>query len=226
MQEFYSGMEGSDAPETGVRRPWLVTFANLVCILLSIFVLLAHSSRVESDRVEQAIKSLGSTLAFGSLIKSPRTVEESPGEALVGPEAIRERLGKKLRAVFPDAWMLDLPPGVILRFVLPESEVFAGSGLSPPVIDILGVIAGELKTGAPGFRLELEAVVAAPGADAEDIPIARAATLARELVARGAPKSTVIAGIAPRPEGDVVLTMRARGEDEPAMDFGRLVPAP
>lgn len=226
MHEFYSATDDSAAPETTVRRPWLITFANLVAILLSIFVLLAHSSRVESERAAQAIKSLGSSLAFGSLIEARRAPEESAGEALVGPEAIRERLGEKLRAVFPDAKMLELPPGVVLRLALPESQVFAGSGLSPPVVEILGVIAEALKTGAPGYRLELEAVVAARDADAEEIPIARAANLARELVGRGAPKNTVIAGIAVHPPGDVVLTMRAHGENEPAMDFSRLVPAP
>ena len=78
----------------------------------------------------QAIRSLGGALAFGSIKKGGSNVEELPGEALVGPEAIRERLGKKLRAVFPDAEMLELSPGVLLRFVLPESQVFAGSGLS------------------------------------------------------------------------------------------------
>ncbi len=224
MHEFYSATDDPAAPEAGVRRPWLVTFANLVCILLSIFVLLAHSSRVQSERAAEAIKSLGGTLAFGSLIEARRATEESPGEALVGPEAIRERLSKRLRDVFPGAKMLELPPGVVLRFALPESQVFAGSGLSPPVVNILGVIADALKTGAPGYRLELESVGAAPDAAAQDIPIARAASLARELVARGAPKKTVIAGIAPQPQGDVVLSLRARGEDEPAMDFGRLAP--
>ena len=84
MHEFYSPPEDSAAPDAAIRKPWLVTFANLVCILLSIFVLLAHSSRVQTERVEQAIKSLGSTLAFGSVIDPHRTVEESAGEALVG----------------------------------------------------------------------------------------------------------------------------------------------
>lgn len=224
--EFYDAADEIPAADTPVRRPWLITFANLVCILLSIFVLLAHSSRMEAKRVEEALKSLGSSLAFGTLIEARRTIEEREGVALVGPDAIRELLGEKLRAAFPDAKMLDLPPGVVLRVALPESQVFAGSGLSPPVMEILEVIADTLKTGAPGYRLELEAAVAAPGADAREIPIARAATLARELVARGAPKRTVVAGVMAKAPGDVVFTLRARAQGEPAADFGGLEEAP
>jgi Membrane MotB of proton-channel complex MotA/MotB len=226
MEDIYSASDTAAATDTVVKRPWLITFANLVCILLSIFVLLAHSSSVQKERVEQAISSLGSSLAFGSLIEARLKAPESAGEAMAGPEALRERLGRRIKMAFPNVKILELPPGVILRVALPESDVFAGAGLSPPVIEVLGVIAEALKTGAPGYRLEIETVVAAPDPAATDMPIARASTLARELVARGAPKPTVITGIAPKPAGDVVLTMRARRDDEPAMDFGRLVPEP
>ena len=52
MEDIYSASESAPAPDHIVRRPWLITFANLACILLSIFVLLAHSSTVQKDRVE------------------------------------------------------------------------------------------------------------------------------------------------------------------------------
>ncbi|HEY4635503.1 MAG TPA: flagellar motor protein MotB [Alphaproteobacteria bacterium] len=219
----------SEIAATGVggqqARPWLITFANLICLLLSFFVMLANISKVEHDRVRDALHSLSESLAFGT--EGVRTGAGTPpeAEALAGPEVVRERLATRIRGVFPDVRMEEIPARNELRFALPIAAVFYGTDIKPEAKPVLAAVAAAVKRGAPGFRFEAEAR-AGLGSTQPAIAITEASLLARALVDEGAPKTSVAAGMDHGSPNEIRFTVRARAEDEPRLDFRNLAPQP
>jgi hypothetical protein len=225
MNEFDSASAlESPAPEARDARPWLITFGDLICLLLSVFVLLENASHIQADKAKHAIQSLGSSLAFGTAIETKDVNSRSASEALVGAGAVRDRLASHLHTAFPDLKMEELPPGTVLRVTLPGARVFAGNDLNPAFLPVVAGIADEIQHGAPGIRFDIESVVL--GAGESEPLIARASVLARELVASGAPKTGVAAGIGKAGAEEVRITIRGHAEDEARVDFRHLVTEP
>ena len=204
-------------------RPWLITFADLICVLLSFFVLLANISSVEHDKLRRALHSLGETLSFGIQGDGGKSALE--GEALVGPKAVRERLATRLHRVFPGVEMEQVPARNELHFALPIAAVFYGRDVKSEIKPVLAEIAAAVRRGAPGFRFEVEARTGVGGTEPR-IAITMASALAEALVAQGAPKSAVAAGIDRDSPNEIRFTIRARADDAPRIDFHRLVPQP
>jgi len=210
-------------PAAPPARPWLITFVNLVCVLLSFFVLLANISTIERSKARDAIRSLGQTLAFGTE-SGARKDRPAEAEAIIGPKLVRQRLAATIRAIFPDAKMKDIAARDELRFALPLHAVFAGAALKPEAGPMLAAVAAALKRGAPGFRLEADAMAGA-GSNPADA-VARAALLARGLVEGGAPKTAVAAGVDRGTPDEIRFAIRAKPEDAPRIDFRRIAPQP
>ncbi len=213
-------------PEPGdvlESRPWLISFADLICLLLSTFVMLAHASSIQSDRAHHAMQSIGQTLVFGTA-DSDHAAHQSEGEAIAGPAAARDRLSAQIHALVPAAKMENLPAGTALRFTVPVDVLFVGKDLRPQAKRILAAIAEALAQNAPGYRFEAE-IVAGAGAtpEARQTGIAHSSALARELTNLGAVKTAVAAGLDPGPENEIRVTVRAHSDDEPRIDFHHLV---
>lgn len=207
------------------RRPWLISFADLICVLLSFFVLLANMSKFEHDKARNAMQSLGASLAFGTSTESQHVAVGKEGDAVIGAQAARDRLSERIRAVFPAAVMDNLPAGNLLRFSVPVAKIFDGNALKDEAQPLVSAIAGAARQGAPGFRFEVETVAGegtAGEADAATAAIAHASALARELAEKGAPKGLVSAGLDNGDAGLIRVTIRARAEDEPRIDFRRI----
>jgi len=208
-------------------RPWLITFADLICVLLSFFVLLANVSKVEQQKVRDAIHSLGDSLAFGSPGESGRLGLPPEGEAFAGVEAVRTRLASRIQTVFPGVSMQSIPAHNELRFAVPVSEVLAGSDIKMPAKSALTAVAAALHHATPGFRFEAEAAAGmATDAATTALAIARASLVARMLIDAGAPKASVAAVVDHGDPQEMRFTIRAVAEDAPRIDFRRLVPAP
>jgi hypothetical protein len=205
-------------------RPWLITFADLICVLLAFFVLLANISKIEHDKARDALRSLSETLAFATEGKAgSKTAQGS--ESLVGPQAVRERLATRVREVFPGVKMEEVAARNELHFALPIAAVFYGRDVKSEAKPVLAEVAGALKRGAPGFRIEAEAKAGVGGTDPQ-VAIALASALAVALVAEGAPKANVAAGIDRESPNEIRFTIRARAEDEPRIGFQNIVPRP
>lgn len=208
-------------------RPWLITFADLICVLLSFFVLLANVSKVEQDKVRSAIHSLGQSLAFGTAGDSSRVGPTPEGEAFLGPEAVRTRLASQIQAVVPGVNMQDIPARNELRFAIPVADMLEGSEIRGAAKAVLAAVTAALRPNAPGFRFEAEAAAGVgEGAEAAGLAIARASRLAAALTDYGAPKRAVAAVADHGDAREIRFTIRAVAEDAPRIDFRRLVPAP
>lgn len=208
-------------------RPWLITFADLICVLLSFFVLLANVSKVEQEKVRNALHSLGESLAFGTAGEASRLGPPPQAEALLGPDAARARLASQIQTAFPGVSMENIPARNELRFALPVAGVLNGSEIETPARAVLAAVAAALRRSAPGFRFEAEAA-AGEGKDASAtaLAVARASVLARALIENGAPKTAVAAAVDHGNPQELRFTIRAMAEDAPRIDFHRLVPAP
>ncbi len=73
----------------GPQRPaWLVSFADLIALLLAFFVLLYSMQRVEQGKWEALIQSLSSTLQPSPVIEEPEPSADLNVESLKRPSAI------------------------------------------------------------------------------------------------------------------------------------------
>jgi len=212
--------EPGDALES---RPWLISFADLICLLLSTFVMLAHASSIQGDRARHAMQSIGQTLVFGTA-DSGHAPRQSEGETIAGPAAARDRLSAQIHALIPAAKMENLPAGTALRFTVPADALFVGKDMRPQAKPVIAAIAETLGQNAPGYRFEAE-IVAGAGAtpEARQIGIARSSVFARELTNLGAAKTVIAAGLDSGPENEIRVTICAHADDEPRIDFHHLV---
>ena len=227
-QQNFDPSEHLDTPlPVYPARPWLITFADLICVLLSFFVLLANVSKVEQQKVRDAIHSLGESLAFGTPGDAGRLGPPPEGEAFAGVEAVRTRLASQILTAFPGVAMQNIPARNELRFALPAAEVLAGSDVKASAKSVLTAVAAALHRESPGFRFEAEAAAGAgTDATATALAIGRASLVARTLVDTGAPKASVAAVVDRGNPEEMRFTIRAVAEDAPRIDFRRLVPAP
>jgi hypothetical protein len=210
--------------QTGQTQPWLITFADLITLLLAVFVLLASVSSVEHEKMQYALRSLKSAEGFGKGRSQELVPRLSEHDAFLGPKALRDHLASRVRAIFPAARMDNVGSGTTLRFALPADAVFDGAALRPEVAPLLSAIVAAIRQGAPGFRFEVETTASrgetdGKAAGATETAIARSSALARELVVRGAPKLAVAAGLGSGNSDEILITIRARPEDEPRIDF-------
>lgn len=212
------------APATGGQpaRPWLITFADLICVLLSFFVLLANVSKIEHDRVKDALQSLGETLNFGTEGVNGRFGAPPEGEAIQGQKMVRERLAGRIREIFPGARISETPAKNELQFSLARNAVVADAAIRPEAKPALADIAAALARGTPGFRFLAQATTGT-GTDLEG-SIAAVSLVARALVESGAPKQAVAAGIDGGSVDEFRVTIRAEAEDAPRLDFRKVVP--
>ena len=213
-------------PEPGdvlESRPWLISFADLICLLLSTFVMLAHASSIQGDRARHAMQSIGQTLVFGTA-DSGHAPHQLEGETIAGPAAARDHLSAQIHALIPAAKMENLPAGTALRFTVPADALFVGKDIRPQARPVLAAIAETLGQNAPGYRFEAE-IVAGAGAtpEARQIGIVRSSVLARELTNLGAAKMAIAAGLDSGTENEIRVTVRAHSDDEPRIDFHHLV---
>ena len=217
---------GLDAPlPVHPARPWLISFADLICVLLSFFVLLANISKVEATKARDAMHSIGETLAFGTPGEASRFAPPPEAEAFVTQQAVRAELAGRIQAVVPNVKMEDVPARSELRFSVPASLVFDGANIKASAQPIVAAVATALKRNVAGFKFHGEAALA-EGADAaaNRERIAEAGLIARSLITAGAPTMGVAAVLDHGDPGDVRFTVRAEADDAPRIDFSRLVP--
>lgn len=212
------------APATGGQpaRPWLITFADLICVLLSFFVLLANISKVEDQKARDALYSLGETLNFGTPGTVSRFAPPPESEALTGPRIVRERLATRIRELFPKVRLTEIPARNELHFALARAAVFDGEAIKPGAKTALTDLAATLKRAASGYHFVAQ-VTTGPGANLRSSE-AQISRLARTLVDLGAPKRAVAAGIDSGDAADIRFAVRAEPDDAPRIDFRKVMP--
>jgi chemotaxis protein MotB len=182
-------------PASG-RRMWLITFTDLVSLMLAFFVMLFAMSGVEVELWDATAQSLSRTLDPAPTLPPPPpvaarnvpTIERTPALDLDylatlfrrasqgSPELVETRLAR-----VPDGLILILKPG----------DVFGGDGvgLSPAAARTLSAVGGILGNfgNRIGVRLRADPVVTlqAGHGSAWELALVRAAAVANALRAAG-----------------------------------------
>jgi hypothetical protein len=193
-------MDDFDDKEPGpVRDTGPILFLGLFLLLLAFFILLNALATREEFKTRALINSL--TLTF----QTPKDAETSKTRFISAlapvpePEDLMDEVERIWVASIPLVTVERLSNGRTMQVTMPVNELFVGSSaaLRADRNDLLVRTATALAHSADGFVNELEFVfgdIGAPGDGLDETLYLRAAAIARELIANGAPPDRVTIG--------------------------------
>ncbi|CAO3431072.1 hypothetical protein [Azospirillum doebereinerae] len=200
----------------------IVLLLSLFLLLLVFFIVL----NAQSVQTVQKVKAVAASLekSFPSFVIDPRLRE--------GTETVASRAGTVYAVEWLDgvgslfatavavAKVETLSPGRLLEVRLPADDLFLPGTMTlrPDRQGLLDRVVDALRETRQGERMELDALlgIGPTGAPSQPPgPVARAGTLARALVADGAPAQNVTVGIERGDPGGVRLLFSLRLAGEP-----------
>lgn len=209
------------------KDPTLIQVLSLYLLLLAFFVLLFNASQYDRGRAAAVKESLDSTFrTYGEPQADPVVRSSDQGQA-PGAELILDSFSDLIRTELQVARIENLRRGRLLRVTLGADDLFEPktAGLRSDREDLANKLAQLLGKSPPGHRHKVEAFLVGDWITPDrmkksvPLPIARAASLAETLVARGAIKGTVSGGTRHGAQNQVVLLYRVdpktRPEDAP-----------
>lgn len=177
------------------RRIWLITFTDLVSLMLAFFVMLFAMSGVKVEVWEATASSLSRTAAPSRVPPPPPvaaynvpTAEPIPGLDLDYLATLFHRI-RRDSTVLVEIRLIRMPDALLLA--LNADEVFAGDGaeLSPAATQTLSAVAGILGNFSNRIGVRLHAAAKdsldADSASAWEFALVRAAALTNGLRAAG-----------------------------------------
>lgn len=210
-----------------IQQPWLITFVDLMFLLLGFFVMLFSMSTIETIRSNAVMNGL--TSAFASIlppITDPTPFASLEGEVLARPQ-FQARIGELFSSQFQVAKVEVIQPGRLMRVAVPTAEMFVEgeARVQAPQYPLLDRVVASLSGRPPGLRFDMEMVLGVPVRDKRDLPttqtlaLTRAGAFAREMTTRGAPPDSVAIGLRAGNPGETVFWFYVRGEDETRLRF-------
>jgi len=198
-------MDNFDPTKPGpVKDTGPILFLGLFLLLLAFFILLNALSTREETRTRAVINSLFLTFRAPEEAKLSKEIFISALTLEPDPEDLVDEVERLWVASIPIVKVERLTAGRTMQVILPMNELFVGKGaeLRADRQKLLIDTAKVLTYKANGFVNELQFLFGAgddPGAAPGTIQALRAKTIARELVANGAPPDAVTVGVQ---EGD------------------------
>jgi len=182
-----------------VRDTGPVLFLGLFLLLLAFFILLNALATREEIKTRAVINSLTLTFQAPEDVETSKTFFISALAPEPEPEDILDEVERIWVASIPLIKVERLSNGQTMQVTMPINELFIGRGatLRADRNALFVRIAAALAHQADGFVNELEFVfgdTAAAGTPPDDTLFLRAAVIARELVANGAPRDMVTIG--------------------------------
>ena len=183
------------------RRIWLITFTDLVSLMLAFFVMLFAMSGVKVEVWQAAVSSLSRTIA-PSRIPPPapvaaynvQTTEQVPALDLDYLATLLERIRRDSSTMMKSR-LVRMPDALVL--VLDADDIFNDDGevLSPAAVPMLSDVAGILGNVSNRIGLRFHAPpeerLEAGRGSAWEPALVRAAALANGLRAAGYPRAVV-----------------------------------
>lgn len=179
-------------PPAEVRSAWMLTFADLVSLMLTFFVLMFALSGVREDRFREMAEALSHALnppmqaaTSGGALKNVAHAPSAPGTDLGYLASLLETVAKDSPALRRAEVALI---GDRLELRLPAETVFAANAaaVAPAARPAVTALAQALSGIGNRLAVTVAGDAAAPGyADAWNFSLARAASLANALRAAG-----------------------------------------
>lgn len=205
------------------KDPTLIQVLSLYLLLLAFFVLLFNASQYDRGRAAAVKESLSSTFRTHGNPENDPVVRSSDQGQAPGAELILDSFSDLIRTELQVAKIETLRRGRLLRVTLAADDLFeAGTaGLRTDREPLADKLAAMLGKSPPGHRHKVEAFLVGDWITPDQmrrsvpLPIARAASLAETLIARGAIAGTVSGGTRHGTGGQVVLLYRVDPKTRP-----------
>lgn len=229
LDDFQTPTPTRQAPGGGGN--WIITFADLICLLLSFFVMLVSMSTANDARTKAAVYSVSAAFSPVTVSGPAGTGDPyvgSDGEVLAARE-FQTGIGNVFAAAIPAATVKVLQPGRLMQVEFHAEAMFLPekADLRPGQLPLLDRLVAAMQVAPAGRRLEIEMVVGTLPGGGGSLPIgekletARAGTFARGIIARGLAPRQVQVGIEPGHPAQIRLLFHLMGEDEGRPTFGR-----
>lgn len=204
-----------------------ILFLGLFLLLLAFFILLNALATREEIRTRAVINSLILTFQAPELEAPSKEVFISALAPVPEPEDLVDEFERLWVASIPLLKVTRLSQGRTMEVVMPTNELFVGPGadLRTDRVTLFVNTAKALAFKADGFVNELEFVFGAPKGlrtSGESVQVARAAAIARELIANGAPPDTVTVGTQRGEARRIRMRFHVRDESMAYVDFEEL----
>ncbi|MBI1778641.1 MAG: hypothetical protein HYR63_25145 [Proteobacteria bacterium] len=197
-------------------------FLSLYLVLIAFFILLTAVSSFNGSKAEQAMASVRA--AFPSKLGFGVPEDHTTSLFVEAQRSYAEQVGRLLAAALPTASLERPQRGNQIEASVPLEVLF-----QPGSAEITGAADGLLQQLVPilaakseAGTLSLEWLLPDPGAGTEPasrLMLGRASTLARRLVALGAPQPAIAVGLDPKAGDRARLLFYARPADAPRLDF-------
>jgi flagellar motor protein MotB len=209
--------------QTGVHSSsTTIQFLSLFLLLLAIFISLVSISTPENIKSKAVMDSLNSTFASVRQPRTELTVFTSRAGRFIGADEFQDRIDGLFAAALGVEQVEIVAPGRSMRVVMDADALFHADKIEirEAQIPMVDRIIASLNGRPPGLRFDMEFVIGAEVTGAGELPIgqtlqmARAGSLAREMLARGAPPDTVSIGLRGGAPNKITMWFFVRATDE------------
>ncbi|MBT3551426.1 MAG: hypothetical protein HOF70_06805 [Rhodospirillaceae bacterium] len=206
----------------GHSRSTTIQFLSLYLLVLAFFILLVSISTPENIKSKAVMDSLNSTFASVRQPRTELTVFTSRAGRFIGADEFQDRIDGLFAAALGVEQVEIVAPGRSMRVVMDADALFHSNGaeIREAQIPMIDRIIASLNGRPPGLRFDMEFVVGTEVTGAGELPtgqtlqMARAGSLAREMLARGAPPDTVSIGLRGGAPNKITMWFFTRATDE------------
>lgn len=208
--------------QTGVHnRSTTIQFLSLYLLVLAFFILLVSMSTPENIKSKAVMDSLNSTFASVRQPRTELTVFTSRAGRFIGADEFQDRIDGLFAAALGVEKVEIVAPGRSMRVVMEADALFHSGAIEirEAQIPMIDRIIASLNGRPPGLRFDMEfiigsAVTAAGELPAgQTLPMARAGSFVREMLARGAPPDAISIGLQGG-GGKITMWFYVRATDE------------
>lgn len=212
-----------DAPaEPTESRRTATFFLSIYLLLLSFFILLNSVSTFQAVRAKAVMESLAIT--FSTLMPSREAAFASNNGNVAAAREFLQSVGGVFETAIPAVKVRTIQPGRLMQIALRLDELFLPdkAEVRPGQGALLNRLVAALSAAPAGLRYEMTFLVGnAPDQTGglpigEDLSVARAGALAREMVRRGAPPDAVVIGLMPGDPASARAVFRVIGDEDGA----------
>ncbi|MEX2617766.1 MAG: hypothetical protein WD767_16880 [Alphaproteobacteria bacterium] len=202
-----------------------ILFLGLFLLLLAFFILLNALATREEIRTRAVINSLILTFQAPEQETPSKEVFISALAPVPEPEDLVDEFERLWVASIPLLKVTRLSQGRTMEVNMPTNEFFVGpgAGLRADRVTLFVNTARALAFKSDGFVNELEFVFGVEKGlrrSGESVQVVRAAAIARELIANGAPPDTVTVGTQWGEARQIRMRFHVRDESKAYVDFG------
>jgi hypothetical protein len=201
-RRLFAAAPSSSHSQTDGRLGWLLTFSDLVCLMLAFFVLLNAFSKQDTEKAGAVLQGLEKRFVSGAPVSSIGLLDEAVSSrdgSTILPSQFRQHIGTIVERDLPIEQVQELEQGRRFAVVVKRGDLFSLDGkLLVRRQAVIDRIADALRRHPDGVSYELEVRLASaqrPGLADEAGRLVEAGHLAASLVASGAPRPAVSVAI-------------------------------